>query len=98
MLRRDQLCPGPGECGDVLMENPFANASTPRCEECPLTLLDGYMGSASGLLVQRTIELEFALQAGVTIGLDEISYPEFLLLRSLAQERNRLSEEMMKRT
>ena len=97
MLRRDQLCPGPGECGDVLMADPFANANSPRCEECPILLLDDYLGSAAGQLIMQTGDLEFALQAGVTVTLKDITYPEFLLLRLLTQERNRFNEETMKK-
>lgn len=96
MLRRDQLCPGPGECPDVFMANPAANAASPPCQECPLSLLDDYLGSPAGQLIQQTIDLEFALQAGVTVTLKDITYPEFLLLRFLSQERNRYQEEIMR--
>lgn len=79
------------------MRDPYATAEAPRCEECPLTLLDEYMGSPAGQVVSQTLDLDFALQAGVTIGLAEITYPEFLLLRFLAEERNRFHEEAMKK-
>lgn len=97
MLRRDQLCPGPGECPDVLMANPFANANSPRCQECPLSQLEDYLESPAGQLISQTIDLDFALQAGVTISLRDITYPEFLLLRFLTEERNRFHEEAMKK-
>jgi hypothetical protein len=97
MLRREQLCPGPGDCPDVLMRNPFADFQEPRCEECPLSLLEDYLGSAAGQLIQQTIDLDFALQSGVSIGLDEITYPEFLRLRLLTEERSRLGEENTRR-
>lgn len=54
------------------------------------------MASPAGQLIHLTFDLEFALQAGVTISLHEISYPEFLLLRILTQERNRLLADGMK--
>ena len=59
------------------MDDPFANANSPRCEECPILLLDDYLGSAAGQLIMQTVDLEFALQAGVTITLKDITYPEF---------------------
>jgi hypothetical protein len=97
MLRRGQLCPGPGECGDVLMRDPFANANSEPCAECPLALLDEYLASPGGRVIAHTIDLDFALQAGVTIRLDDIPYPEFLLLRFLSEERNRFHEEEAKK-
>jgi hypothetical protein len=97
MLRRDQLCPGPGECSYVLMEDPLATADSPRCEDCPLSLLEDYLGSPAGQLIRAAIDLDFALQAGVSISLKEITYAEFLLLRSLTEERNRFHEELMRK-
>jgi hypothetical protein len=97
MLRRDQLCPGPGDCPDVLMADPFAGASSARCEECPLTLLESYLGTGAGQTLLQTIDLEFALQAGVTIHLEDIGFRDFLLLRFLAEERNRYQGELMRR-
>jgi hypothetical protein len=79
------------------MANPEAGPNAPRCEECPLTLLDGYLNSARGQLIQQTIDLDFALQSGVTVTLKEITYPEFCLLRLLTEERNRKHEEAMQR-
>lgn len=97
MLRRDQLCPGPGECSYVLMEDPYANAMTPPCEECPASKLDQYLASGRGQWIQAAVTLDFALQAGVSVSLREISYSEFQLLRLLTEERNRWQEETMKK-
>jgi len=97
MLRRGQLCPGPGECGAVLMADPFANASSPACDECPASLLDDYLATPPGKLIAQAIDLDFALQAGVTVSLSDISYPEFLLLRFLNEERNRFQAEAQER-
>jgi hypothetical protein len=93
MLRRNQLCPGPGECGAVLMADPFANAASPPCDECPGALLDEYLQSPPGRIIGQAIDLDFALQAGVTISLKDITYPEFLLLRFLSEERHRYQAE-----
>jgi hypothetical protein len=90
MFRRADLCPGPTEC-------PYATGED-RCDECPLTRLDEYLGSSSGQMMSQAIDLDFALQAGVTVTLAEISYPVFLLLRLLHEERNRFQEEAMKRS
>ncbi len=97
MLRREQLCPGPGECPDVLMRDPFADANAPACDECPLALLDDYLATPAGKLIGQAIDLDFALQAGVTVSLQEITYPEFLLLRFLSDERNRFQAEAAER-
>jgi hypothetical protein len=95
MLRRSQLCPGPGECPEVLMRDPYASSDALPCSECPAQLLDEYLASPGGRLISQTIDLDFALQTGVTLTLADISYPEFLLLRYLAEERNRFQEEEM---
>lgn len=97
MLRRAELCPGPTECPDVLMANPRPGRDAARCDECPLTLLEDYLASPAGRLIGHTIDLDFALQAGVTVSLSDITYPEFLLLRMLSEERSRFHDEMMKK-
>lgn len=97
MLRRDQLCPSPGDCAYVLMADPRANAQSPRCQECPLSELEEYLGSAAGQLISQAIDLDFALQAGVAVSLKDITFPEFLLLRLLTEERNRLTDETMRK-
>ena len=92
MLRRDQLCPGPQQCPYVpVMANPEP------CDECPVLLLDDYLASTAGQLIARVIDLDFALQAGVTVRLDEIPFPEFLRLRLLSEERNKFHEETMRK-
>jgi hypothetical protein len=96
-LRRDDLCPGAEECPDVLMANPFANAESSRCEECPLALLENHLATPAGQLIQRTLDLDFALQAGVTVTLQDITYLEFLMLRFFVQERNRYQAEVVGR-
>jgi hypothetical protein len=80
------------------MTDPFATNDSPRCDECPSQLLDDHLQSPAGQLIAQTIDLDFALQAGVTVGLAEIPYPEFLLLRLLTEERNRFTTESMKTT
>ena len=93
MLRRNQLCPGAGECPEVLMRDPFADAGAERCEECPLALLDEYLGTAQGRAINQAIDLDYAIQAGVTVSLTDITYPEFWMLRFLREERQRFQAE-----
>jgi len=81
----------------VLNVDPYARPDSPRCEECPLTLLEPYIASGAGQLIAQVIDLDFALQTGVTVSSSEITFPEFLLLRLLAEERNRFHEEQMKK-
>ncbi|HEX3340612.1 MAG TPA: hypothetical protein VHT68_15745 [Pseudolabrys sp.] len=92
MMRRDELCPGADECPYAWQEGTGG-----RCEECPATLLDDYLASPKGQLIQQTLTLDFALRAGVTVSLQEISYPEFLLLRVLSEERARYQGDLMKK-
>jgi hypothetical protein len=99
MLRSEQLCPGPGECPEVLMMDPMAGADALPCPECPRTLLAEYLASPGGRLISVVIDLDFALQAGMSVDLGQVPYPEFLLLRQLIEERDKFQiEEMEKRT
>ncbi|HZF24030.1 MAG TPA: hypothetical protein VE030_11270 [Burkholderiales bacterium] len=79
------------------MRDPFADANSPPCDECPLALLDEYLATPAGRLIGLTIDLDFAMQAGVTVSLQDITYPEFLLLRFLSEERNRFHAEAAER-
>jgi hypothetical protein len=92
MLRRDQLCPGAAQCPYV----PVMPSPQP-CDECPVLLLDEYLASRAGQAILATIDLDFALQAGVTVSLNEITFPEFLRLRLLSEERNKFHEETMRK-
>lgn len=93
MLRRGELCPGAAQCPYV----PAMRDPQP-CDECPVLLLDEYLASRAGQLIAATIDLDFALQMGVTVSLCEITFPEFLRLRLLSEERNKFHEETMKRS
>lgn len=93
ILRRDKLCPGPFDCPYVWQEQGRATIDSPRCEECPAALLDAYLASGAGQVVQGIFDLEFALQQGVTVRLEDIGYRDFLLLRFLCQERIRYQDE-----
>jgi hypothetical protein len=67
------------------------------CDECPVLLLDEYLTSRAGQSILATIDLDFALQAGVTVSLSDITFPEFLRLRLLSEERNKFHEETVRK-
>jgi hypothetical protein len=79
------------------MRDPFATADALPCDECPAALLDDYLAGPSGQLIAQVIDLDFALQAGVTVRLEDLSYPEFLLLRLVTEERNRYQDEQLRK-
>ncbi|MDZ4796587.1 MAG: hypothetical protein SGI92_00385 [Bryobacteraceae bacterium] len=64
-----------------------------RCGGCRLTVLDTCDASPAGNLLQRTIDLKLALQAGVHITLDEIGADELRALQIVDEERNRYDRE-----
>jgi hypothetical protein len=97
MFRNKDLCPGPGVCPEVLTEDPHATADALPCEGCPLMLLNEYLESPGGRLISVVIDLDFSIQTGIPVRLDEITYPEFLVLRQLNEERQRFEVEEMKR-
>jgi hypothetical protein len=97
MLREKALCPSPPECPEVLMEDPLAGPEALPCTGCPQTLLQEYLASPGGQLISTVIDLDFAIQAGIQVSLDQIPYPEFLLLRQLAEERNKHQEEELQK-
>ena len=55
--------------------------------------MEAHLQSPLGQLIGQAINLDFALQAGITITLSEITYPEFMLLRLLAEERQKHHQE-----
>jgi hypothetical protein len=71
------------------MVEPLAGPSALPCEHCPAQALREYLASPGGRIISVAIDLDFALQAGISITLAEIPYPLFLLLRQLAEERQR---------
>jgi len=96
-MRRKDLCPGPGDHPEAITEAYSSGDSGMPCCECPEQLLRDHLTSPRGRLIQQAVELDFAIQTGVTISLKEIPYPEFLLLRQIAEERNKYHVEEMKR-
>lgn len=97
MLRSQDLCPSPSECPEVLNLDPEAGPNALPCSGCPATELDEYLASPPGRLISQVIDLDFALQAGVTLTLKDFTYVDFLLLRILHEERQKYQTEQMKK-
>ena len=85
-LRREELC-------DIKL-CPDSPDDRSRCEKCPLHRLDAAQHSEPGSLLQRALELEYALSAGVTISLDEIAADEFWAMRVVYEERRKWEREV----
>lgn len=98
LLRREQLCPGgPSQCPDVGWEEQ-QDADTPPCPECPRLRLDQCLQfTEAGRLVRAALELDWATKCGIQIRMEDVSYPEFLRLRMLAEERQALEAEQAER-
>lgn len=79
------------------MEEPIAGEEVLPCAQCPALLLREYLQSPVGQTVSAVIDLDFALQVGITVTLSQISFPAFLLLRQLADERRQYENEQIKK-
>jgi len=100
MLRRKDLCPGSSVCPYVQMEDADAVETYDPplpCEECPEQALQQYLDSPAGRLIGTVIDLDAALQAGMTITLSNVTYPEFVVLRLLLEERDKFTTEERER-
>lgn len=76
-----------------------AASDEPRlpCDKCPEIALQHYLDSPAGRLIGPVIDLDAALQAGMTITLGEVTYLEFLVLRQLWEERDKFTAEESQR-
>lgn len=81
----------------MLTEDPYAAPGALPCDGCPQQALSDYLDSPAGRLFGAVIDLDYALQAGVTITLEEIPYTVFLLLRQMSDERNAYELEQIKK-
>lgn len=73
------------------------DGETERCPGCWLTRIEDLDRGEYGQLVRDAIELEFALQAGVTVTLDEITADQICVLKLLAEERGKHDKEEAER-
>lgn len=100
MFRRKDICPGASVCPYARMEGPdpdFSDGTLLPCEKCPEQYLQDYLDSPSGKLIGVVVDLDAALQAGMTITLRQLSYPEFVVLRILLEERDNFTTEESKK-
>jgi len=67
------------------------------CDGCPEQQLQRHLGSPVGQLISLVIDLDAALQVGITLRLSDVTFTEFLLLRQIAEERDRAQVEEMKK-
>jgi len=81
------------------MEQPdVPEADVGPCAECPLELLNEYLQSPLGRVMTLVVEyIDFPLERGMTVTLDQMTYLEFLLLRVLGEEKQRLQNEDMEK-
>ena len=80
------------------MEQPdVPEAEVGPCAECPLELLNAYLQSPLGRVMQLVIDLDFALERGMVVTLHQMTYLEFLMLRVLGEEKQRLQNEDMEK-
>jgi hypothetical protein len=80
------------------MEQPEVNERdvTP-CEECPLELLNAYLQSPYGRMIQLVVDLDFALERRIVVTLGQMTYLEFQMLRLLGEEKQRWQNEEIER-
>jgi hypothetical protein len=79
------------------MLDPLAERGAPPCPECPAQRLREFLDSPLGLLISAVVDLDFALQAKMSVSLSQVSFPEFLLLRQLVEERDRHQVEQIRK-
>jgi hypothetical protein len=79
------------------MLEPLAGPTALPCEGCPEQALSDYLGSPGGQLISAVVDLDYALQAGVAVRLDEIPYTAFVLLRQLSEERDKFQAEEIRK-
>ena len=86
-LRRERICASPAMC-------PYSGDGLTHGPECELTRLERLVAeSAAGALLLRAHEIDFALQAGFTVTLADVTAEEFSALLALRLERERFEEQ-----
>jgi len=91
LLHKDSFCDGPRLCND----DPYEHAP-----DCPYTVASeiGSANSAFGVLLDRVLSLDFALEKGIGgITIDTIPADEYMTLRLLQAERNRVDREQLEK-
>lgn len=79
------------------MEDPAAAAEDRQsCAQCPLALLNRAYFEREGLF-RAVMDFDYAVERGFSVGLDELTYLEFGLMRILAEERRIFDDEESER-
>jgi len=97
MFRSKELCPDPPNCPEVLTEEPDAGPFALPCDGCPRQALEDYLASPAGRLISSVIDIDRAIQMGITVTLEELPSTVFVLLCQLDEERKRFESEEIKR-
>jgi len=79
------------------MEDPYANEDALPCLLCPAQFLSDFLESPGGRLISVVLDLDYAIQVGIAVRMDQISYMEFLLLRQLSEERSKFETEEIRK-
>jgi hypothetical protein len=80
------------------MEESLASgAETLPCEACPAEKLEELIQGPYGQGIPAVLDLDFALQSGISITLEQLNYREFRLLRHLTDERNQYETEQIEK-
>ncbi len=100
MLRRKDICPGASVCPYARMEDAEAGSGDTGlpCDKCPEQALQRFLDGPGGKLIGVVIDLDAALQAGMTITLGQLTYLEFVVLRLLLEERDNYTTEERKKS
>lgn len=93
LFRRQKLCSGPRKCDYALAEN----GGTEQCESCASRRLDEWLGdTASGRRLQLVMYLDTLRHSGMTLTLEDLTYPESLMLCKLTMARQQWEEESIR--
>lgn len=86
-LRRDEICSDPKIC-------PHSEDGVAHGSECDVARIEELSAeSAAGELLRRVDEIEFAIKAGFTMTLSDVTAEEFAALRMVQLERDRWQEK-----
>lgn len=91
------MCAGPHACDEAseIRDEDGRLIRRERCDACPLDRLD--LAIAHDPVLHRAFDLDFALTAGVQIGLSQIDVEEWRSLKILRMERHRYEQEQIKK-
>ena len=96
LLREDELCKSVEYCADSIeiRDESGDRLDVLPCAECPKERLEEEMRGPAGQLLRAAFDLEFDLDTGLALSLDEIGAAEYAALRVIKQERAQRQEEL----